>query len=119
MTWDDILPGLTLLLIASAAWTFLRNAVSNLTDEVVPQEARLLETYYTERGYKVLSIQRESTRAILRHSIRRRGPIRTYAITVQRPDGELETRVRGVARGEREALTLWRFAKDGSPEQMF
>jgi hypothetical protein len=118
MTWADLVRGVTFLIVAFGAWTLLRNAVGNLTDEIVPEEARRLEDYYVGRGFKVVAIARASTRALLRYSIRREGPIRTYLVTLERPDGVRETRLRGVARGARERLTLWRFNPDGSPEQM-
>ena len=102
---------------AAAAILGLRQARDDLAQGVLPKDIERFRAYYEPRGYKVLSARRVGR---LRGRSRvRDGPIRTYDLELELPDGRRETWLRGVARREGGGHALWRVNRDGKPEQLF
>ena len=115
MDWTII--GSVLVIGAVAGVIGWRQFRDDTTPGVIPQDVRRFEDHYGPRGYKVLAARRLGR--IRGPSRRRDGPIRTYELDLELPDGRRETRVRGIARSEMGGHRVWRVGPDGRVEQQF
>ena len=80
-----------------------------------PRDVAMFEQRYKARGLRVVAIRRVGTewnRSASRH------PIRKYEIDLETPGGAVETRLRGVSRGDLLNDRVWRYSLDGGREPL-
>lgn len=90
---------------------------SRTTTTVQLYDRNVFEARYGKRGLQVIAIRRIGTEWP-EFVLQRRHPIRKYEIDVAVADGRVETRIRGISRGDLSGDFLWRFDRDGRRERL-
>lgn len=103
-----------LILAMAGLVVFIRGQT---TTEVSPHDQKIFEARYAKRGVKVVAVRRVGTDANT-FDFRQRPPIRKYEIDTEDPSGRLQTRVRGISRGQWDRDVLWRQTPQGGWERL-
>ena len=110
--------GPILLVLAMAVASVVFFIRSSGATTVSPHDAKLFEERYAARGWKVVALRRIGTDWRLGVRLNQSSPIRKYEIDLQSVDGHLDTRVRGVSRGDVASDIVWRYDREGRREQI-
>jgi hypothetical protein len=90
---------------------------SRTTTTVSPYDRAVFEARYRARGLRLVAIRRIGTEWPS-FPFQRRQPIRRYEIDVENAEGRVETRFRGISRGDLSGDFLWRFDHQGRRERL-